>query len=237
VTGAAPLGALRSGEMPPGAWTPLLATRGRQGTPQPIAAGAEAGGRRWVVALGSGYWNWAFRGGTERQIYERLWGAIAGWLTRERGTATLAAVRPARMAWPRGLSVPWLAPGLAPDSLNIELTSETGDVVQDTTITRTAIDTAFAAAPVPGHYSYRARAFSGDTIIEAEGLLTIERYSPELARPGGPVVARDAAGTLVRTADDGDRRGTPLHATAYPYLLVLLLLAAEWILRRRWGLR
>jgi len=36
-----------------------------------MAAG-EAGGRRWAIALSSGYWQWAFRGGAERTLYSRL---------------------------------------------------------------------------------------------------------------------------------------------------------------------
>jgi hypothetical protein len=64
----------------------------------------------------------------------------------------------------------------------------------------------------------------------------MERYSSELSRRPADLATLDAAAELVRS-EDGTRRGTPLHATAYPYVLVLALLAAEWILRRRWGLR
>ena len=32
-------------------------------------------------------------------------------------------------------------------------------------------------------------------------------------------------------------RGAPLHTAWWPWALIVLALAAEWILRRRWGLR
>jgi hypothetical protein len=66
LAGAWPLASLRPAVPPPGAWAPLLATRGRQGTPQPVVLAGTTAGRRWAVALGSGYWQWSFRGGTER---------------------------------------------------------------------------------------------------------------------------------------------------------------------------
>jgi hypothetical protein len=223
-------------ELPAEAWAPLLVTRGRQGPSLPLAAAAEQGGRRWVVALGSGYWNWAFRGGAERQLYERLWGSLAGWLVRQRGTASMAAVRPARNALPRAAPVPWVAAGLAADSVHLQLLDATGAVVQDTVIMPTAADTAFARPPEAGHYSYRARAFTGDTITNAEGVLTIERYSPELDRRVLDLEVLKGSGALVRS-DGGRRSGTPLHALPYAYVLLLSVLAAEWILRRRWGLR
>jgi hypothetical protein len=236
LAGAAPLMTLRSAERPPGSWSPLLVTHGRQGSPQPAVLAGTTGARRWAVGLGTGYWQWYFRGDDERVLYTRLWGALAGWLVRERGIAGAEAVRPARFAVPRGLPVPWVAPGLAADSFAVTLTGADGTVALDTVITPTAVDTAFSSAPVPGRYSYRARAFANDTVTETEGQLTVERYSPEFARQPVDVSALPAPAAAVREGA-ARRGGTPLHATAWPYVLLVLLLAAEWILRRRWGLR
>jgi hypothetical protein len=236
LAGAAPLMSLRVAERPAGSWAPLAVTRGRQGTPQPAIVAGTTGARRWVVALGSGYWQWYFRGGEERSLYTRLWGALAGWLVRERGIAGSETVRPARFAVPRGLPVPWVAPGLAADSFAVTLTAGDGTVALDTVVTPTVVDTAFSRAPPPGRYSYRARAFADDTVTEAEGALTVERYSPEFARLPVDVTALRAPAATVREGE-ARRGGTPLHATAWPYVLLVLLLAVEWILRRRWGLR
>jgi hypothetical protein len=236
LAGTAPLSGIRSAELPPGSWAPLLATRGRQGAPQPVLVAGESGGRRWAVALGAGYWQWAFRGGEERALYARLWGALGGWLVRERALAGPGAVRPAQFAVTRGVPVTWVAPGLAADSIAVQLSDPDGTVVLDTVITMTGRDSASMAAPAPGSYTYRARAFSNGTVTESTGPLTVERFSPEFAMPRVDMAALQTPPAAVRTETDSGG-GTPLHATAYPYLLIVLLLATEWILRRRWGLR
>jgi hypothetical protein len=233
---AVPLTALRTARPPAGAWSALMVSLARQAPPQPAVVGGQTGQRRWVVALGSGYWQWALRGGEERVLYNRLWGALAGWLVRDRGVAGPEPVRPARYALPRGVPVPWVAPGLAVDSLAVVLTAEDGAVAPDTVVAATAGDTAFTAAPRPGRYTFRARAFAGDTVIEGAGEFTVERYSPEFTRPPVELAALRAPAGTVREAAVR-RGGTPLHATAWPYVLLVLLLAAEWVLRRRWGLR
>jgi hypothetical protein len=234
--GVTPLTDIRSAEPPGGAWTPLLATRGRGGTSQPALIGGETGGRRWVVALGTGWWQWAFRGGEERQLYQRLWGGVAGWLARDRDPAGPEAVRPARRATPRGLPIPWIAPGLAADSVSVQLVAADGAVALDTVVALVGADTAWTAAPPPGDYRFRARAFTAAGVSEAEGGMTVERYSPDFSRPVADLAALRATASTVRDGDTG-RGGTPLHATPFPYVLIVLLLATEWVLRRRWGLR
>jgi hypothetical protein len=234
--GAAPLTSLRNATPPAGSWAPLLVTRGRQGPPQPAIIAGAAGPRRWVMALGSGYWQWSFRGDDERTLYNRLWGALAGWLVSDRVLAGPDAVRPVRFAAPRGMPLGWVAPGMAVDSLAVTLTAQDGALVLDTIVAPTAVDTAFTAVPAPGRYSYRVRAMGDATRAQSEGELTVETYSPEFARRSVDVAALRGGSAQVR---DGDARrgGTPLHATAWPYLLLVLLLATEWVLRRRWGLR
>jgi hypothetical protein len=72
-------------------------------------------------------------------------------------------------------------------------------------------------------------------VTAAEGEFTVERWSPELARPVADLAMIANPAATVRGAGAG--AGTPLHATAYPYVLLVLLLVGEWVLRRRWGLR
>jgi hypothetical protein len=234
VAGATPLSSLRAADGPADAWAPLLVSRGRQGAPYPLALAGATGRRRWVVALGDGYWQWWFRGGAERDLYARYWSALAGWLVRERSVAALAAVRPAEHAQPRGVPVPRVTTGALPDSVRVVIAAA-GATVTDTVL-RGGRDTLYSRSPGPGHFSYRARAFSGDTIREGSGEFSIERYSPELARPRVDQARLSAAGSPVR-GGAGMARGTPLHSTAWPWFLLVALLAVEWILRRRWGLR
>ncbi len=233
-----PLEALRPARVPAGDWAPLLASRGRRGGgATPIAVAGEQGGRRWVVALGSGYWQWAFRGGNAREVYQRLWSALAGWLTAESRAATGVAVRAAERVIPRGAPVRFVAPGLAADSVAVAVTGA-GGFSLDTTVSLVRGDTAALRPLAPGDYRYRARAFgSGKEAGAAEGPFTVETYTPELIRPLVAPAGFDAAGTPVAGEEVGPRPGIPLHATPIPYVLLVLLVATEWVLRRRWGLR
>jgi hypothetical protein len=234
--GFAPLAGLRGADAPAGAWAPLLAARSRDGTPQPVLVAGSAAGRRWAVALGTGYWRWAFRGGPERELYQRFWSAVAGWLVRERSPAVAPAVRPLRLAAPRGQAMPWVAPGVETDSLSVQMAAPDGTTVLDTVVAVVPGDTAFTAAQPPGTYEWRATAFTGDSAVTGQGPLTVETFSAEFARRTTDLAELHGAGMPVRDAPVR-RAGTPLHATAWPYALIVLLLAAEWILRRRWGLR
>jgi hypothetical protein len=97
-------------------------------------------------------------------------------------------------------------------------------------------DTALTSALPPGHYRYTARAFAqGAEVAQSNGPITVEAYSPEfMAAPADLSALRSAPATLAGTAQG---TGRPLHAYIWPYIILVLLLCAEWIFRRRWGLR
>ncbi|MBX6362754.1 MAG: hypothetical protein IRZ00_02700 [Gemmatimonadetes bacterium] len=234
-----PLASLRPVEAPAGSWAPLLAGRGRRGGPaSPIALAGTTAGRRWVVATGEGYWQWAFRTGDGRDLYRRLWSALGGWLVQERRPLAAVAIQPVERSVPRGQAIQWSTAGLAADSVRLSIRTEAGAAAADTTLPVAAGDTATLAALAPGHYRYAARAFAGGKqVAAAGGAFTVESYSPEFVRP--LVVSRSlrAAGTGVGPEDATHGQGRPIHATPIPYILILLLLSTEWVLRRRWGLR
>lgn len=236
VSDAPPLTALRFAEAPAGAWGPMRVSQDRRGAPAPLALAGESEGRRWAVALGEGYWRWMFREGPSRDLYVRLWASLAGWIMSEHGAIAAAAVRPASAVVARGAPVRWIAPGLDADSFRVQLTDSTGAAVMDTAVIAQR-DTALTAPLPPGHYTYRldARA-AGESAAAAEGEITVESYSPEFTRP--IVTLESLVRTDVPVGPDARRApARPLHATAWPYVLILLLIALEWILRRRWGLR
>lgn len=232
-----PLTALYMSDAPPGSWAPLMATRGRRGAPAPIALGGETAGRRWAVALGEGYWRWAFRDGSSRQLYSRFWSALAGWLTQEQTSIAQAPVRPVDRMVDRAAPLRWTAPGLGADSMAVRLTAADGSVAADTVIATTARDTASSRGLTPGHYGYVVQAFAGDSVVaEGSGELTVDSYTAEFTRPAVTPEALQAAAVSVGP-DRTERAGRPLHTVPWPYVLIILLLAAEWVLRRRWGLR
>jgi len=86
--------------------------------------------------------------------------------------------------------------------------------------------------PLPaGTYRYRATAAGG---VRGEGRLDVEARSEEMLPPAvapRPLVVPDLG---PRAAGPG---GHPMRTSPWPYLLVLLLLSAEWVGRRRAGLR
>jgi hypothetical protein len=237
---------LNLGELPPletmfsatpseNAWTPLHAGRSRRGGRNPVLFAQEAGNRRTAIALGTGYWRWAFRGGDSRDLYTRLWGALAGWLTQDQAQVAGAAIRPVDRTVARGAAVRWIAPGIAVDSLQVQLTDASGRTATSTIAPQRG-DTALTGALAPGHYNYAARAFAGGReVAQAGGPLTVESYSPEFMDADSDLSILKS--TPAALAGLGEGAGRPLHAYIWPYVILILLLCAEWIFRRRWGLR
>lgn len=231
---APPLSSLHIPVTPPGSWTPLQARRGRRGEALPLVLAGGGDASRWAVVLATGFWRWAFRAGSPREAYDRLWSALAGWLIASRGSTGGVSVQPVRRVVSRGSPVIWSAPGVGSDSARVRIEGDDGTAVLDTVIAL-AGDTAVTPALPPGHYVYRVGAPDGSG-EEAVGPLTVERYSPEFASGAEPLAAMQAAAIPVGR---GGRAGPsrPLHATVWPYVVIILLVATELVLRRRWGLR
>ena len=193
----------------------------------------EEQGRRRAVMLASGFWRWAFREGPERQVYRRLWAGVVGWLLASTPVEAGVGVRPA----PRVVSVwdelTWRAPGMVGDS--IELTLVAGDsVVLDTTVVVDAAGEARTRRLPADEYAYTARRAGGGDAV-GSGRVEFERHSLELLRQPSDLASQtaDSEGAPAR----GRRPGRPLRTSPLPYLLIMALLSAEWIARRRWGLR
>lgn len=216
------------------AWAPLNAGRTRRGGRAPALLAQETAGRRVAVATGTGYWRWAFRGGAARDLYTRLWGAVAGWIAQEQAQVAGAGVRPVTRVVQRGSAPRWIAPGMTVDSLQIRLTGA-GGLQQTMTVRPQRGDTALSAVLPPGHYQYDARAFAAGEVVQGSGALTVESYSAEFMRAPADLSELRSAPTAL--LDDPRSGGRPLHASPWPYVLIVLLLCTEWVFRRRWGLR
>jgi hypothetical protein len=185
------------------------------------------------VALGEGYWRWAFWADASRQVYERLWGSLADWVVGGDVARGPDAVGPAQPVVARGTALRWVAAGLSPDSLRVQVSRGDSTVVQ-ATIPAAGADTVSTPSLPPGHYRYDVAAFVAGESVQGEGELTVESYSDDYTRPPVDPALLEAAPTALE--GPGAAR-TPLHATTWPWALLIVLLAAEWVLRRRWGLR
>jgi hypothetical protein len=181
------------------------------------------------VALASGFWRWNARAGAPREAYRRLWSGVAGWLLAGDPAGAAVEIRPERWVGPRGEPVTWWMPGSTPDSVRLEIFDSTGAVAVDTTL---ATGGDASTRPLPeGTYGYRATSENG---VRGEGRFDVEARSEEmlpLAVAPRPPAAPDR-GPRAAGAD-----GRPLRTGPWLYLLVLLLLSAEWVGRRRAGLR
>jgi hypothetical protein len=177
--------------------------------------------RRIVVVPASGLFRWRFRGGRSADAFTALWGSIFDWMT---GDANDARAARAATPWIRtGEPVRWRR-GNARDSSTTVVVRAKGAARADSLRLRFSGEAGLAESPslAPGVYETK----TGD----ATGLLAVNVSSEWV--PRRPNVQRGAIGG----AAAGDR--APRARSAWWLSLVALAaLSAEWIIRRRIGLR
>jgi hypothetical protein len=139
-----------------------------------------------------------------------------------------AEARPTSWVVARGESVLWSIPG---DSGQARVLVTEGDSVVTDTVLSTGREVSTGSLP-SGSYGYVMFGASGDTTsvgrFDVSG--TTEEMLPVIARDERPP-QRAALGV------PGATRGRPLRTFSWPYLLAIVLLCGEWIVRRRSGLR
>ncbi len=204
-----------------GDWVGLTAQQGRRGAARPVLLGRQAGKRREILVGAEGFWRWAFRGGPSADVYRTMVASSVAWLLAapEEGAAEARAVR---TVVEQGQPLVFERSRDSTTALAVSFDGPNG-VRQDTL--RFGGDGRAMLWMPPGTYRYRMAGPRGGV-----GTVAVDTWSREwLARP---VVARaqpmpsGAAGAR-RTARDWP----------WLYALVLLALAAEWLARRRLGLR
>ena len=233
LTGLPPLTAILPRPTPGTVRTPIPLQR--QGT-GPAEAGLvldENGGRRRAIVLASGFWRWAFREGSDREAYRRLWAGVAGWLLASAPRDGSTPVRPERRVWSSRELMEWRAPGLIGETVGFTIL--VGDsVVLDTTVVVDGVGLMRTRALPVAEYSYRITRPGEDGPI-GTGRIESEGHSLELLRR--PVDISPAELDAAERAPSTLRLGPPLRTHPAPYLLILVLLSVEWIGRRRGGLR
>jgi hypothetical protein len=220
-----------------GAWQALEARQGRRGDRRIVATGTEEP-RRAVTVGASGLWRWQFRGGVSADAYATLWGSIFDWLAAERSD-----VRPALPADPvvrGGESVRWRR-GAGSDTvvaLTLALrgaeapagrrapagTSAAAPARLDTLVLHFPPGATLAESRplAPGIYDVRV---PGGTAV-----LAVNASRELIPRP--PTVRPGRVGAGAALADAPRARNA-----SWAYLFVVAALCAEWLLRRRLGLR
>ena len=223
----------------PTAGAPVLdVQRGGSGEPVPGLTLAEAGGRRVASVWARGFWQWGFRAGEARDTYRRLWSGVAGWLLAGGGDLREAGLAPVRTVIGPGEPLAWRAGPAAGGRIVVTTEADSTGAepgAADTLVVDSLGRTGQPAPARPGRYRWRAEVADGPGEGRVRtGLLVVETPALDL-QPARAVSLLDATG---RPPDDaGTGSGRPLRTHPLPYVLLLLLLTAEWMGRRRSGLR
>jgi hypothetical protein len=175
-----------------------------------------------VTVTGSGFWRWRFRGGASADAYAALWGGIFDWLAAERADRRGAV--PDESAVRAGQPIRWRRGSSADSVVRVALRGEPRGARTDTLTLRFASGSATQETPAlfPGVY---------DVTVPGGRTMLVVNAAAELL-PSRPRIQSGDVGRRSRT--DDARRARNVGAL---YALVIVLLCAEWIMRRRAGLR
>ena len=207
-------------QMPSGDWIGLEVSRARRLESRPAIVGTERP-RRVVVVGASGFWRWRFRAEESGDAFTALWGSIFDWLAA--GRRDPRAVIPDGGVLRAGDAVRWRRGADADTAIVVSLRRLDGGS-SDSAMLRFADGASVAESPplAPGVYEATARG--------GRALLAVNQSGEWL--PRSPTVR---AGSIGGGAMPG--AAPSVRTRWWAYALVLTLLCAEWVLRRRMGLR
>ncbi len=209
-----------------GAWDGLDARRARRFEPRVAVAGSDRNGRRVVIVAAAGLWRWRVRaggaGGAGLSAFTALWGGIFDWLAAA-GVDDRAAI-PGEGVQREGDSLEWRRGSRTDSAVALVLRRRGAPTRPDTLMARFAVGAATAATPpMPaGVYDVRVRGGSAIVVVNPSREWLPRRPTARSGRRGAVAIA----GLAPR-----------LRGVAWAYALVVIALAAEWLLRRRMGLR
>ena len=215
----APLVASPAG--PRGEWEGLIVARARRFDRRAVIAGAERP-RRIVTVSAAGFWRWRFRGGSSADAYDALWGSIFDWLAAQRADARAAV--PAEALVREGDAVRW-ARGSGTDTVVIVRLQRRGEPAGADTVTLRFSDATTVVESAPLGAGVYDVSMTGGTAI-----LVVNRTREMLPRTPTVLPGRVGGGAVV-----GER--PRLRDSGWPIVIALAALCAEWLLRRRSGLR
>jgi len=210
--------------MPPNAEFDVLETRRSRRLDRRVAIVGWERPRRMVVAGASGFWRWRFRGGAGSDAFTAVWGSVLDWLAGDR--ADVRAAYPADGAVRAGGSVTWRR-GVGRDSVvtaRLVRRGAAGRAPGDSLLLRFGAgnNTVQAAAPPAGVYEVQTAGGNSLLVVNPSGELLPRRPAVE----GGPLGTGVTLGEAPRSRD-----------ASWLFAAALVALCAEWLLRRRIGLR
>lgn len=207
--------------MPPNAEFEILETRRARRLDRRVAIVGWERPRRIVVAGASGFWRWRFRGGAGTDAFTAVWGSLFDWLAGEH--SDVRAAYPSAANVRAGDVIAWRR-GATKDSVVRAIVSLRGGNRIDTLALRFgAENTSTESAGLPAGL-YDVQTAGGASLLAVNP-------SSELL-PRRPTVSDGALGT-------GSALGDAPHSRDFSWLFGLAVagFCAEWLLRRRLGLR
>jgi uncharacterized membrane protein len=257
LSGAAALGALRPGAQ-------VLAVVHAADGMRPLVAVQRYGQGRSLVFTGEASWRWRMRMPSDDRTYELFWRQAARWLAAGAPDRLTIASGPAIVpGTPAGVSVDVRGEDFAPvgdAQVTLRVTGPDGHV-QDARATLADPRTGKYSSDIqfgsPGVYRVEASATRGaERLGTAEHRVLVGGADLEMADPrlnedvlrriatasGGAYLRPNETGSLgsLLAASQEDPAAPELielwHNT-WIFVAVMMLLAVEWTLRRRWGLR
>lgn len=241
-------------------WDVVMSSSTFEGDNSPLLLKSKSGGNHIVIFNGGPIWRWKFftnRTGEADSTYKIMMGNIITWLTVS-GQANPIEVTTDKKLYELGDEVRFKARVLDDNykpfkgsSVIVEL--KNGNVKQQLNLER-GIQGKFeglAGRLAPGGYSYIAYAIvSGDTLKTVKGHFTIEQFSEEFRHLTADrhILKRMASSTGGRYLDIENKingpfplhknsivEKKPIRLSAYPSIMIplILLLALEWIIRKR----
>ncbi|MGH7664994.1 MAG: hypothetical protein ACRENI_11965 [Gemmatimonadaceae bacterium] len=230
--GADPGGVAESND----AWVVIHTARGRRFDRRPAIIGT-ARPRRVITVGAAGFWRWRFRGGVSADAFTALWGTIFDWLAEERGR--IPALVPADGMVRAGEAVRWRRSAGVDSVATIELRRRgaPGGVDSVTLRFERGASVAESEALQPGVYDVRNTDAAETTVSvsEASASVLVVNQSPEWLPRRATLRAGPVRGGKSGVAIAGEAPGS--RQRWWLYALPLLLLALEWVCRRRLGLR
>jgi len=207
-------------DVPAGEWVALETRRGRRFERRNAIVGREAA-RRTVIVGASGFWRWRVRGGAASDAFGALWGGLFDWLSGGRTDARAAVSADAVVH--AGDAIRWRR-GAGDDSVVVvALTRRDATARVDSMMLRfTEGDNIVESRPLaPGVYDVQTT--GGNSVLAVNP--SRELYPRRAIRSG-------AVGRGSSLAD-----APRLRSLGWVYAVVILALCAEWLLRRRLGMR
>jgi len=208
--------------MPRGEWQGLVVREPGAGGDRRVALTGWESPRRIAVLGASGFWRWRFRGGQRADAYSAMFGTLFDWLAA--GRSDRRAVVPDAGVFRAGAPLRWRRGAPADSVASLTLARRGAPARVDSMTLRFGDGATVVESPPVAPGIYDVRTANGSSVL-------VVNVSTELL-PRRPTVQSGGIGGRPSLTD------APLaRELGWLYAVAVLALCAEWLLRRRVGMR